>query len=181
VPTNKLLVLNILQHLPSKLVEQWFFEGCIDNHHLHSTNICGGHSNIVHGSDSTYPFDVGCCLLALGLSDLEIELVALFLHIFLSSCDQSLVGLGGIVKRVDRCGFIEQSEFELVALETCVQVSFHKLLRENLEGHQPIQRALIVFVFGFGAKNSLEQISQLDYLDRGRPLEEDFILLREGR
>ncbi len=162
MPRKKLLVLDILQHLPSKLVKQWLFEGRIDNHHLHSTNVCGCDSNVIHGSDSSNPFDIGCCLLALGLSDLEIELVALFLHIFSCSCDQSLVGLGGILKRVDRRRFIKQSKFELVALETHVQVSFHKLLRENIEGHQPNQRALIIFISRFVAKNSLEQISQLD-------------------
>jgi hypothetical protein len=92
-----------------------------------------------------------------------------------------LVGLGGVLEQVDRHGFIKPSKFELVALETCIQVSFHKLLRENIEGHQPIQRALIIFIYGFDAKNGLEQISQLDHLDGGQPLEEVFILLREGR
>ncbi len=91
---NEPLVLNILQHLPSKLVEQWLFEGRINNCHLHSTNCCGGHSNVVHGSDSFNPFDIGHCLLALGLNDLEIELVALFLHVCSCSRDQNLVSLG---------------------------------------------------------------------------------------
>ncbi len=104
MPTNKLLVLDMLQHLPSKLVEQWLFKGRIEICHLHSTNICGGHSNsnVVHDSDSTNPFNIGCFLLVLGLSDLEIKLVALFLHIFLCSHDRSLVGLGGVLKRIDR-------------------------------------------------------------------------------
>ncbi len=109
MPRNELLVLDILQHLPSKLAKQWLFKGRIDNRHLHSTNVCSGDSNVVHGSDSSNPFNIGCCLLALGLSDLKIELVALFLHIFSCSCDRSLVGLGGILKRVDRRRFIKQA------------------------------------------------------------------------
>jgi hypothetical protein len=78
---GKLLVLNELQHLPRKLVEQQFLGRCVDDCQLQSTNIHCGHGSVIHGRDSPISFDVGYSFLTMGLGDFEVELVALFLHL----------------------------------------------------------------------------------------------------
>ncbi len=77
MPLVKKNILDEFYQFPGELVEERFARGHVDNGKLHSTDVCTGHYNIIHGIDLADAFDVGRHLLATFLTDRKALLITL--------------------------------------------------------------------------------------------------------